>query len=123
MSVDCCEGEGSRGYSIDFAILFLHENLRELVIYFDDIGTLPSISKSGSQAYKAFLGLIPKRAPGLRSISLEAYDNEVLERGSLEMQISLKQTLFIHDWETLMQSPMVKMGMHQAKKGDGAAGA
>ena len=76
MSVDCCEGEGSRGYSIDFAILFLHENLQELVIYFDDIGTLPSVSKSGSQAYKAFLGLIPKRAPGLRSISLEAYDNE-----------------------------------------------
>jgi hypothetical protein len=35
----------------------------------------------------------------------------------LEMNISLKQTLFIHDWDTLMQSPMVKMGLRQAEKG------
>ena len=34
------------------------------------------------------------------------------------MQTSLKQTMFIHNWETLMQSPMVKMGLHQAKKGE-----
>ncbi|KAK7728370.1 hypothetical protein SLS63_006599 [Diaporthe eres] len=48
--------------------------------------------------------------------AIDAYDNEVLERGMLEMEISLKQTMFIHNWDTLMQSPMVKMGMHQAKK-------
>lgn len=48
--------------------------------------------------------------------AIDAYDNEVLERGMLEMDISLKQTMFIHNWDTLMQSPMVKMGMHQAKK-------
>jgi 2-polyprenyl-6-methoxyphenol hydroxylase-like FAD-dependent oxidoreductase len=48
--------------------------------------------------------------------AIDAYDQEVLERGSLEMKVSLKQTMFIHNWETLMQSPMVKMGMHQAKK-------
>lgn len=48
--------------------------------------------------------------------AVQEYDDEVLERGTLEMNISLKQTLFIHNWETLMQSPMVKMGMHQAKK-------
>ncbi|KAG9186309.1 hypothetical protein G6011_02865 [Alternaria panax] len=48
---------------------------------------------------------------------VDEYDAEVLERGVLEMNISLKQTLFVHDWETLMQSPMVKMGMHRAQKG------
>lgn len=50
--------------------------------------------------------------------AVQEYDDEVLQRGSLEMNISLKQTLFIHNWDTLMQSPMVKMGMHQAKKED-----
>lgn len=48
--------------------------------------------------------------------AINGYDAEVLERGLLEMNVSLKQTMFIHNWETLMSSPMVKMGMHQAKK-------
>lgn len=34
------------------------------------------------------------------------------------MEISLKQSYFIHDWETLMQSPMFKIGMRQVKKGE-----
>lgn len=57
-------------------------------------------------------------ACGKKSLAdaIDAYDAEVLERGELEMQISLKQTMFIHNWDTLMASPMVKMGMHQAKK-------
>jgi 2-polyprenyl-6-methoxyphenol hydroxylase-like FAD-dependent oxidoreductase len=48
--------------------------------------------------------------------AIDEYDKEVLERGMLEMNISLKQTLFIHNWETVMESPMVKMGMRQAGK-------
>jgi 2-polyprenyl-6-methoxyphenol hydroxylase-like FAD-dependent oxidoreductase len=48
--------------------------------------------------------------------AVDAYDKEVLERGTLEMSISLKQTLFIHNWETLMQSPMIKLGMRRADK-------
>lgn len=55
--------------------------------------------------------------------AVQEYDDEVLERGGLEMRISLQQTLFIHNWETLMQSPMVKMGMHQAKKEEAEAAA
>ncbi|OAK96925.1 FAD/NAD(P)-binding domain-containing protein [Phaeosphaeriaceae sp. SRC1lsM3a] len=48
--------------------------------------------------------------------TVDAYDAEVLERGKAEMEVSLKQTLLIHDWETLMESPMVKMGMRQGAK-------
>lgn len=44
---------------------------------------------------------------------MDVYDKEVLERGRAEMEVSLKQTLMIHDWETLMESPMVRMGMRQ----------
>ncbi|KAL5114327.1 hypothetical protein ACEQ8H_007802 [Pleosporales sp. CAS-2024a] len=47
---------------------------------------------------------------------VDAYDSEVLERGTQEMGISLQQTLFVHDWNTLMQSPMVKIGMRQVGK-------
>lgn len=50
--------------------------------------------------------------------AVQAYDDEVLERGQTEMEISLKQSYFIHDWETLMQSPMFKIGMRQVKKGE-----
>lgn len=65
--------------------------------------------------FVAALGDVEKGFKSLED-AVEGYDGEVLERGSLEMKVSLKQTLFIHNWETLMQSPMVKMGMHQAKK-------
>lgn len=58
----------------------------------------------------------PEQGQDLKQ-AVDDYDAEVLERGVLEMNISLKQTLFIHDWDTLMQSPMVKMGLRQAEKG------
>ncbi|OCK81663.1 FAD/NAD(P)-binding domain-containing protein [Lepidopterella palustris CBS 459.81] len=65
-----------------------------------------------------FVSAIKEAASGGNSLAnaIDAYDKEVLERGTLEMQISLKQTIFIHNWETLMASPMVKMGMRQAKE-------
>jgi 2-polyprenyl-6-methoxyphenol hydroxylase-like FAD-dependent oxidoreductase len=47
---------------------------------------------------------------------VDEYDKEMLERGTAEMGVSLKQTLFIHNWETLMQSPMVKVGMRKIDK-------
>lgn len=49
---------------------------------------------------------------GLEEV-VRGYDKEVLERGKAEMEVSLKQTLMIHDWETLMESPMVRMGMRR----------
>jgi 2-polyprenyl-6-methoxyphenol hydroxylase-like FAD-dependent oxidoreductase len=65
-----------------------------------------------------FVAAMVEAASGTTQLkdAIDAYDKEVLERGTLEMQVSLKQTLFIHNWDTLMQSPMVKMGMHQATK-------
>ncbi|KAF2713405.1 FAD/NAD(P)-binding domain-containing protein [Pleomassaria siparia CBS 279.74] len=67
-----------------------------------------------------FVAVVTEAAKGDVGLAeaMDGYDKEVLERGSLEMKISLRQTMFIHNWETLMQSPMVKMGMHQAKKDD-----
>ncbi|PSN75230.1 FAD/NAD(P)-binding domain-containing protein [Corynespora cassiicola Philippines] len=67
-----------------------------------------------------FVGAVIAAASGKKSLAeaIDEYDNEVLERGSTEMDISLKQSIFIHDWDMLMQSPMVKMGLHQAKKGE-----
>ena len=70
-----------------------------------------------SANYVAALKRVVAGEEGLEE-AIDAYDEEVLERGTLEMGISLKQTFFIHNWETLMQSPMVRMGMHRAGKGD-----
>ncbi|KAF3042653.1 hypothetical protein E8E12_005228 [Didymella heteroderae] len=66
------------------------------------VSTLVSVSKGSATLAEA----------------IQAYDDEVLERGQTEMEISLKQSYFIHDWETLMQSPMFKIGMRQVKKGE-----
>lgn len=65
-----------------------------------------------------FVAVMISVAKGEKTLAdaIDAYDNEVLERGMLETDVSLKQTMFIHNWDTLMQSPMVTMGMHQPKK-------
>ncbi|KAF1993838.1 PEX11-domain-containing protein [Amniculicola lignicola CBS 123094] len=67
-----------------------------------------------------FVTAIEKVASGELSLAeaVEEYDKEVLERGMMEMQMSLKQTMFIHDWDMLMASPMVEMGIHRAGKGE-----
>lgn len=52
---------------------------------------------------------------------VKGYDEEVYTRGKEEMEVSLKQTMFIHNWETLMESPMVKIGMRQVREGDAKA--
>ena len=50
--------------------------------------------------------------------AIDAYDKEVLERGTLETDISLRQSIAIHDWDKLMQSPLMNIGMHRANDGD-----
>lgn len=50
--------------------------------------------------------------------AIDAYGAEVLERGTREMGISLIQTMFIHDWDKLMQSPVMKMVVRQATAGE-----
>jgi 2-polyprenyl-6-methoxyphenol hydroxylase-like FAD-dependent oxidoreductase len=66
----------------------------------------------------SFVAAMKKAVKGEMGLkeAVDAYDGEMLERGVREMEISRKQTMFIHDWETMMQSPMVKMGMRQAGK-------
>jgi len=75
---------------------------------------------SAIQDSSTFTAAIKEAASGAKSLSeaIKAYDEEVFERGTREMQISLAQTKSIHDWGKLMKSPMVKIGMHQVKKGD-----
>lgn len=75
---------------------------------------------SAIQDSSTFAAAIKEAASGVKSLSeaIKAYDEEVFERGTREMQISLTQTKSIHDWGKLMKSPMVKIGMHQVKKGD-----
>lgn len=62
-----------------------------------------------------FVGAIKEVASGAKGLpeAISAYDAEVLERGIKEMKVSLAQTTLIHDWNTLMQSPMVTMGMRR----------
>ena len=39
------------------------------------------------------------------------YENEMIERGGREAKLSKVNTEMVHQWDTLMESPMIKMGM------------
>ncbi|KAF2706175.1 FAD/NAD(P)-binding domain-containing protein [Pleomassaria siparia CBS 279.74] len=50
--------------------------------------------------------------------AVSSYDEEILKRGQGEVQISKSQTFFTHDWENLVNSPVIKLGTkpsHAAK--------
>jgi 2-polyprenyl-6-methoxyphenol hydroxylase-like FAD-dependent oxidoreductase len=64
-----------------------------------------------------FIAAIQEVASGTKTLkdAIDTYDKEVAERGEKEIQLSLKQTMFIHDWEKMMSSPMIRMGMNKSK--------
>jgi len=47
--------------------------------------------------------------------AMDEYDAEMIQRGKLEMEVSYKQTMMVHNWDMVMDSPMVKYGAHKAK--------
>lgn len=58
---------------------------------------------------------IQKAGVGSQKELMDNYDEEVLERGTAEIGLSLKSSLGICEWEKLMESPMVKMGLQKVK--------
>ena len=52
------------------------------------------------------------------STAIDAYDAEVLQRGRDEIQLSYKQTLAFHDFDTLMQSTLITKGLDVEKVPD-----
>lgn len=48
---------------------------------------------------------------------VDAYDRDVLERGAVEIPLSLKQTLVITDFGQLLEGPLAKMGMYRPRDG------
>lgn len=50
--------------------------------------------------------------------AMRAYEDEMRARALEEIPISLKQAQMVHNFDTLMQSPMVKLGLHKAKEAE-----
>ena len=44
-----------------------------------------------------------------------SYEKEMRERALTEMEISIKQTETVHNWDRLMEAPFIKLGMNKAK--------
>jgi len=49
-------------------------------------------------------------SPANRAKAISAYDEELVKRGSDEVQLSLKSAILVHDWEKFMESPVMKKG-------------
>lgn len=54
------------------------------------------------------LKALPKPADLAKVI--EAYQSEMIERAGDEVKLSLKNTYMLHDWEMLLQSPLMQSG-------------
>ncbi len=46
--------------------------------------------------------------------AIDKYENEMKGRAGEEVQISVMNTVMLHDWESVMKSPLMKAGL---KKG------
>ncbi|OAP59064.1 hypothetical protein AYL99_06362 [Fonsecaea erecta] len=52
--------------------------------------------------------------------AVAAYEAEMKERALLEMKVSILQAETVHDWDRLMEAPMIKHGMNKYKEDQGA---
>jgi hypothetical protein len=46
--------------------------------------------------------------------AIAAYDTEMIARGGEEVRVSRINTDMVRDWENLMESPMMKMGIEKS---------
>jgi len=42
--------------------------------------------------------------------AISEYEEEMIARGAAEVELSLKNTILMHQWDLLMSSPLMKMG-------------
>ena len=47
-----------------------------------------------------------------RAAAITDYENEMIPRGGEEVRMSEANSIAMHDWEKVMQSPTMKKGMH-----------
>lgn len=45
--------------------------------------------------------------------AVQAYEEDMKKRAKEEIPISVAQARMVHNWETLMNAPFIKMGMHK----------
>lgn len=57
---------------------------------------------------------------GKKSIkeAITAYEEDMRSRVMKEIPISVMQAKMVHSWETLMNAPMIKMGMNKQKEAE-----
>ena len=44
-------------------------------------------------------------------VAITAYDEELVKRGAAEVNLSVKNALMVHDWDSVMDSPAMKHGI------------
>lgn len=49
--------------------------------------------------------------PESQELSIATYEDELISRGQEEVQMSVQTAMTVHDWEQLMNSPLMKHGI------------
>lgn len=56
---------------------------------------------------------MPERSPKTLARAVERYEEEMWKRGHEAVMSSLENSMAVHDWETLTQSPLFKAGVQK----------
>ena len=48
---------------------------------------------------------------GTKEELIASYNTELIQRGAEEVRLSVKSALMVHDWASLMDSPLMKHGV------------
>lgn len=69
-------------------------------------------------AIKSFMNLTEPNSDStdLQSTLVSAFEHEVIARGGGEVRMSTKNTGMLHNWELVLQSPVMTKGMHRTSK-------
>ena len=50
------------------------------------------------------------------AVAVETYEKEMKERALQEIPISIKQARMVHSYDTLLEAPFFKLGMHKYRE-------
>ena len=63
------------------------------------------------------LGAVSKAGKTLLE-AVQAYEENMKERAKEELSISVRQARMVHNFDTLMNAPFIKLGMHKQKEAE-----
>lgn len=85
----------------------------------DEAATMPSLPSASviintSASGVTPVGALEGQAKISREEAIDAYEKEMIARTGLEVRLSAENTRMVHNWEEVLESPLIKKGFKKA---------